>query len=181
MEDRLGAVGLRQQCAASKAPARWRTPAASRIQRHRSRLQQRMDCGGLPPLCEAGQCETWPSHWGGSRPGNGILAPRVKAEVPSARAACGSLPTGNSGRAGWFSFGSTSSGGTIGVRDGGSEGLRRGAVDASYMEDPCPFQQTGQFGTPARQEGLWGWGTFLRNESWPLLLPHSGPAMGTPN
>ena len=97
----------------------WRTPNAARVRRRRAGPRQRMECGGLPPLCEAGQGETWPSHWGGSRLGNGILAPRVEAEVLSARAARGPLRTGNSGRAGWFSFGSPSSGGTIGVRNGG--------------------------------------------------------------
>ena len=92
---------------------------ASRPRRRRVGSRQRVECGGLPPLCEAGQGETWPSHWGGSRLGNGILAPRVEAEVLSARAARGPLRTGNGGRAGWFSFGSPSSGGTIGVRNGG--------------------------------------------------------------
>jgi len=119
LEGRGGAVGLRAQCCSSTAPASWRTPCASRDRRRPSGSRQRMDCGGLPPLCEAGQGETWPSHWGGSRLGNGILAPRVEAEVLSARAARGPLRTGNSGRAGWFSFGSPSSGGTIGVRNGG--------------------------------------------------------------
>jgi len=90
---------------------------AARIRRRRAGSRQRMDCVGLPPLCEAGQGETWPSHWGGNRLGNGILAPRVEAEVLSARAARGPLRTGNGGRAGWFSFGSPSSGGTIGVRN----------------------------------------------------------------
>jgi hypothetical protein len=154
---------------------------AARVRRHHAESRQRMECGGLPPLCEAGQGETWPSHWGGSRLGNGILAPRVEAEVLSARAARGPLRTGNSGRAGWFSFGSPSSGGTIGVRNGGSEGLGRGTVDASCAQDPCPFQRTAQFWARAMEEALLGLETLWCTERWRLLCPHSRPAKGSKN
>ena len=82
------------------------------------------------------------------------------------RAGGGPVPTGNSGRAGWFSFGSPSSGGTIGVRNGGSEGLGRGTGDASCAQDPCPFPRTAQFGARAMEEALLGLET--------LWLPSAG-------
>jgi hypothetical protein len=54
-------------------------------------------------------------------------------------------------------------------------------VEARRREDPCPFPRTGRFGTPAREEGLWGWATFRRKECWPLLFPHSRRAKGSIN
>ena len=58
------------------------------------------------------------------------------------------------------------------------EGLGRGAVDASFVEDPCPFQQTGQFWTPASEVALLGLDTFWRTRRRSVLLRHSRPAKG---
>gem|GEM_PF-3409634 len=92
---------------------------------------------------------------GVTRPSKGMLSPRVEAGTLRARAARGPLRARNGGPAGWSICGRTRSGGTIGVRNGGNEGLGRGAVDASCWEDPCPFQRTGR-----REETLWGLATF---------------------
>ena len=84
-----GAVGLRQQCAASKAPASWRTPNASRPRRRRAEAPRRMDCCGLPPL--------WETSEGGSQPSNGMPSPRVEAGPLGAGATGGPLRARNGG------------------------------------------------------------------------------------
>jgi hypothetical protein len=53
LKDRGEAVGLRAQWGSSTAPASGRTPNASRSRRRRGESRQRMECGGLSPLCEA--------------------------------------------------------------------------------------------------------------------------------
>ena len=92
---------------------------ASRVRRHHAKSRQRMDCVGLPPLCEAGQGETWPSHWGGSQPSNGCYHHGWKqgTRFSSWRRA--------GARGKWWlrrrcsCSGSSKGGGTIGVRNGG--------------------------------------------------------------
>jgi len=56
--------------------------------------------------------------------------------------------------------GSSKGGGTIGVRNGGKEGLGRGVVDASCKEDLCPLRRTGQAWAPAGEESLLCVATF---------------------
>ena len=51
MEAGRGAADLRAQCCSSTVPASRRTPNASRVRRRRAGSRQRMECGGLPPLC----------------------------------------------------------------------------------------------------------------------------------
>ena len=182
LEDRAGAVGLRARFRSSTAPASWRSPNAARPRRcPRSRPSAwtaaacrrcgrwaRVEPGppstkleGRVPPRPLARVEPSPppnrNHRPGgvTRPSKGMLSPRVEAGALRARAAGGPLRARNGGPAGWSICGRTRSGGTIGVRNGGNEGLGRGAVDASCWEDPCPFQRTGR-----REETLWGLATF---------------------
>ncbi len=66
----------------------------------------------------------------GSWPSNGRRSVRVEAKAPGTRAAGGPLRAGKHWPSRWFSFGSTNSGGRIGVRNR-DDGLGRGAVDSS--------------------------------------------------
>ncbi len=111
--------------------------------------RQRRECGGLPPLCEAGWSRTRPFNlrprWarmglttlripslrrasslvfpgrGGSQPSHWMLSPRVEAVALGPRAGGGSLRAGNGAPAGCSVCGSTSSGGRIGVRNLGGK------------------------------------------------------------
>ena len=116
-----GSVGLRARCCSSKAPASGRTANASRSRRRRGEPRQRMDCGGLPPLWEAGGGEAGPSTGCYQ---HGLRQGRSGREREKRRCA-----RGNSDPAGCSICGSTSSAGMIGVRNGG----RMGRAPAWWM------------------------------------------------
>ena len=83
LEDKGEAVGLRARCRSSTVPARRRTANAARVRKRLAEARHRMECGGLPPLCEAGRGETRPSH--------GMPSPWVETGALGARAAGGPL------------------------------------------------------------------------------------------
>ena len=57
VEGGSGVAGFRVQWGSSTAPASGGTPNASRSRRRRGESRQRVECGGLPPLCEASGVE----------------------------------------------------------------------------------------------------------------------------
>jgi hypothetical protein len=160
-------VGLRAQWGCPTAPESRRTPNAPRPRRRRAESRQRMDCGGLPPLCEASGVET-------GLP-TGCDHHRVEAATLCARAAGRPLRAGKQ----WPSR-------VVYPREQRQrrddrswqrwkERLSRGPVGSSCRDDPCPFQQTGQFGDPASEKAPLGLETFWRNECRPLLFPTASP------
>ena len=82
---RSGAVGLRQQCGASTAPASGRTPNASRSRRRH---------GSRGRAWTAAACRRCVSSPGGARPSHEMLSPRVEAGALGARASGGPLRAG---------------------------------------------------------------------------------------
>ena len=130
-----------------------------------------MDCGGLPPLCEARRVEAgFPT---GRRP-----SPRVEVGALGTRAGRGPLRAGNGGPVGWYI--SAGAPGAERRPEHATVETMTGlwAVEASCKEDPCPFQQTGQFWTPASEVALLGLDTFWRTRRRSVLLRHSRPAKG---
>ena len=105
LKDRGEAVGLRAQWGSSTAPASGRTPNASRSRRRRGESRQRMECGGLSPLCEAS----------GVKAGllTGCYHHRVEAGALGACDEGGRCARGKGGQEGWSICRSTRSGGTM--------------------------------------------------------------------
>jgi len=111
VEGGSGVGGFRVQWGSSTAPASWGTPNASRSRRRRGESRQRMECGGLPPLCEASGVEAGlPTGCYHHR-----VTHRCSALEREEAAARGETVAQQGGR----SCGNTGSGETIGVRNGG--------------------------------------------------------------
>ena len=153
---RIGLGVGRAWCRSSTAPASWRTPNASRVQRRRAGSRQRMECGGWRPLSELGRRELGPSC--------GLRSPQVEAEALCARAGGGLLCAVKRWARSVVYCGSARRRRRDRRAQRREGGLRCGTVGASCGEDPGLFQGTRQFWDPAGKEALLGWATFWRNE-----------------
>ena len=169
-----GAVGLRQRCVASTAPASGRTPNAAPAQRRRAGLLT-----PATPAYSVGPPEGLGR--GGNRPSHGMLSPREEAGPLGARAVEGPLHAAKRWPGGVVHLQEQQQRSNDRSTQPRKNGPGRGAVDASCREDPCPFQRPGQFGAPTREEALLGLEAFWRNRRRPVLFRHSGPAKGSEN
>jgi hypothetical protein len=166
----------------------WRTPNAARVQRRRAGPRQRMECGGLPPLC-GGRVEPGSAssrcHRAGVEPGlrTRCCQPRVQAGRLGARARAAGRPL--------RARETVAQQGCLSnlrehqqQRDVRSarqwkEELGRGAVGSSCREGLCSWQRISQFWAPAGKEGLLGLETLWCNKRWPVLLRHGRPVKGS--
>ena len=114
VEGRSGVVGPRVGCRSSTAPASGRTPNAARA---RKAFWAASACHSLVRREQSGRFGSWSNR---AFPRGAIATGGTGAF--DARAGGGPLRGADGGPLGWFICGSTSSGGTIGTRNGGSKG-----------------------------------------------------------
>jgi len=137
--------------------------------------KQRMEYGGLPPLCEAGQGETWPPTGVEAGPPKG----RNHHELKQGRSGR-ERQEGHCTRETVAQEGGLASG--VPAGEEGSECAtveRRGGAWGGGFElqgrATCVAADRPVFSTPASEVALLGLETFWRNERQPRLFPMSVP------
>jgi len=120
VEGRSGVVGPRVGCRSSTTPASGRTPNAARA---RKAFWAASACHSLVRREQSGRFGSWSNR---AFPRGAIATGGTEAF--DARAGGGPLRAADGGPLGWFICGSTSSGRTIGTRNGGSKDWAAGGV-----------------------------------------------------
>ena len=114
-----------------------------------SKSRQRMDCGGLLPLCGAGR--------GGLRPSCGLRLPRFETGALGARGGGGLLRAAKRwARKGGLFAGAPAAEGRL-ERAATERTAGQGAVEVACPQYPCRFKRTGNFCSPAGTKSSCVW------------------------